>query len=66
MLAVLTFLVAMQACVAVKPYQRAYLNDDNMQAGKRPIEKFEESVHTYREGSSGGGNGKASGGCGCN
>lgn len=66
MLAVLTFLVAMQACVAVKPYQRAYLNDDNMQAGKRPIEKFEENVHTYREGSSGGGNGKASGGCGCN
>jgi hypothetical protein len=66
MAAALTLLVVMQACVTVKPYQRAYLNDDNMQAGKRPIEKFEENVQTYREGSSGGGNGKASGGCGCN
>lgn len=66
MLTVITLFVILQACVAVKPYQRAYLNDDNMQAGKRPIEKFEENVHTYREGSSGGGSGKASGGCGCN
>ncbi len=55
-----------QGCVAVKPYQRAYLNDEAMQSGKQDIEKFEEGVHTYREGASGGGNGKASGGCGCN
>lgn len=66
MRAAIAFFVVLQACVAVKPYQRAYLNDDNMQTGKRPIEKFEESAQTYREGSSGGGNGKASGGCGCN
>jgi hypothetical protein len=65
-LAAITLFVVLQACVTVKPYQRAYLNDDNMQAGRRPIEKSEESAHTYREGSSGGGNGKASGGCGCN
>ena len=66
MLTVITLFVILQACAAVKPYQRAYLNDDNMQAGKRSIEKFEENAHTYREGSSGGGSGKASGGCGCN
>lgn len=53
-------------CRPVKPYQRAYLNDYNMQLGKMDIEKFDEDVHAYREGASGGGSGKASGGCGCN
>lgn len=63
-----TFLVLlfMQSCATVKPYQRMYLNDESMQLGKRGIEKFDENVHTYREGSSGGGSGKSSGGCGCN
>jgi hypothetical protein len=37
-----------------------------MKLGKADNEKFSESVHTYREGASGGGNGKASGGCSCN
>ena len=58
--------VFMISCTAVKPYQRKYLNDDAMQLSKRPIEKFSSKVHTYREGSSGGGRGKSSGGCGCN
>jgi Domain of unknown function (DUF4266) len=56
---------AMAACTAVKPYQRAYLNDDAMQLGKRTIDTFDDNIHLYREGSAGGG-GKASGGCGCN
>lgn len=59
-------ILLMQSCVAVKPYQRMYLNDESMQLGKTQIEKFDENVHTYREGSSGGGSGKSSGGCGCN
>lgn len=54
------------SCSTVKPYQRAYLNDANMQQGKLSIEKFDENMQTYREGASGGGSGKASGGCGCN
>lgn len=54
------------SCTVVKPYQRAYLNDAGMKAGKNDIEKFDESVQAYREGASGGGSGKASGGCGCN
>lgn len=62
----LCVLLFMQSCVAVKPYQRMYLNDETMQLGKTGIEKFDENVHTYREGSSGGGSGKSSGGCGCN
>lgn len=57
---------ATTGCATVKPYQKAWLNDFNMRLGKMDIEKFDESVHTYREGASGGGNGKASGGCGCN
>jgi hypothetical protein len=62
----LAVLLFMQSCVTVKPYQRVYLNDETMQLGKTGIEKFDENVHTYREGSSGGGSGKSSGGCGCN
>lgn len=54
------------SCTTVKPYQRAYLNDAEMQAGKLDIEKFDENMQTYREGASGGGSGKSSGGCGCN
>jgi hypothetical protein len=63
---ILASMGATNGCTTVKPYQKAYLNDFNMQLGKTAIEKFDESVHTYREGASGGGNGKASGGCGCN
>lgn len=59
-------LLFLTGCTAVKPYQRMYLNDQNMQLGKSNLEKFDENVHTYREGSSGGGTGQGSGGCGCN
>lgn len=55
-----------QGCATVKPYQRAYLNDERMQAGRRPIDKLNDNTHTYREGSTGGGGGNVSGGCGCN
>jgi len=54
------------SCQSVKPYQRAYLNDHFMRMGKRGVDHFGEKVHAYREGSSGGGTGKSSGGCGCN
>lgn len=63
---VIAFALGIQSCVTVKPYQRAYLNDAEMQAGKLDIEKFDENMQTYREGASGGGTGKSSGGCGCN
>ncbi len=54
------------SCQSVKPYQRVYLNDYEMRNGKRAIEKPEDNVHSYREGATGGGAGKTSGGCGCN
>ena len=53
-------------CQTVKPYQRAYLNDENMRAGKQPVKTFAGHVHNYREGATGGGDVKGSGGCGCN
>ncbi len=54
------------SCQSVKPYQRVYLNDYEMINGKRVIGKTEDNMHTYREGATGGGAGKTSGGCGCN
>ena len=59
-------IVSVISCTPVKPYQRAYLNDAAMRPGRTGIEKFDINVHSIREGASGGGNGKASGGCGCN
>ena len=62
----LFILVLFFGCKTVRPWQRTYLNDESMQLGKKPLEKFSTDVHTYREGASGGGKAKASGGCGCN
>jgi hypothetical protein len=58
--------ILLSSCQSVKPYQRVYLNDYFMKMGIRPMDKFGEKVQAYREGSSGGGTGKDSGGCGCN
>ena len=63
---IITIVFAVTGCETVKPYQRAYLNDESMQTGKQPIKRFSSNMHTYREGASGGGRGKTSGGCGCN
>ena len=63
---ILLLLVLYYGCKTVRPWQRTYLNDESMQLGKKPVEKFSTEVHTYREGASGGGQGKTSGGCGCN
>jgi Domain of unknown function (DUF4266) len=63
---ILFLLILLYSCRAVKPWQRVYLNDDAMQMGKRTVEKYSTNVHSYREGASGGGTGKGSGGCGCN
>ena len=60
------FCMTVYSCTTVKPYQRAYLNDANMKPGQSGTEQFAESAHSYREGASGGGSGKTSGGCGCN
>ena len=55
----------LMGCQAVKPYQRAYLNDRDMAFGSTTIENMELKTHAYREGAIGGGKGKTAGGCGC-
>ncbi|ALU74955.1 DUF4266 domain-containing protein [Tenacibaculum finnmarkense genomovar finnmarkense] len=53
-------------CVSVKPYQKMYLNDEDMALSSRKIEQYETSSQNYREGASGANGGKTGGGCGCN
>lgn len=54
------------SCKAVKPYQRVYLNDPEMQMGSNSGKKFEEYVESIREGDTPAAGTKSSGGCGCN
>ena len=53
-------------CETVKPYQKAYLNDHEMQDAPTAGAKFESYAESIREGASGQTTGKGSGGCGCN
>ena len=59
-------LAIVPSCVQVKPYQKVYLNDDEMQMKARIAEFNEINAESYREGASGANGGKAGGGCGCN
>ncbi len=54
------------SCVSVRPYQKAYLNDSEMELSLAKTEKYEQNFLLYREGSSGANGGKSGGGCGCN
>ncbi|MEQ9414722.1 MAG: DUF4266 domain-containing protein [Cyclobacteriaceae bacterium] len=65
-LVLLFFAIALASCQMVKPYQRVYLNDYEMRPGYSGARGFEQYVFSVREGSSGGGGAKTSGGCGCN
>jgi len=53
-------------CQSVKPYQRVYLNDPEMQLGGNSGKKFEGYIESIREGATEAGGTKSSGGCGCN
>ena len=58
--------LALTSCSAVKSYQKAKLNDADMELSARQAQKFEQNFQLYREGSSGANGGKSGGGCGCN
>ena len=58
--------IALTSCSAVKSYQKATLNDADMELSARQAQKFEQNFQLYREGSSGANGGKSGGGCGCN
>jgi hypothetical protein len=54
------------SCKPVKEYQKAYLNDEEMQLGDRKVSIYEGDFHAYREGAVGGTIGNSGSGCGCN
>jgi hypothetical protein len=62
----LVLLMGVASCVQVKPYQKAYLNDEDMKLAPSKTEGVESSFQAYREGASGAESGKIGGGCGCN
>lgn len=66
LIALIFLFTAFTSCVNVKPYQKMYLNDEDMKLAPRQLESFETSIESYREGSSGANGGKTGGGCGCN
>ncbi len=59
-------LICSSSCVAVKEYDKIYLNDSDMQLSAKSAERFETNFQLYREASSGANGGKTGGGCGCN
>ena len=59
-------ILILTGCQSVKPYQRVYLNDPEMQLGNNSGKKFEGYVESIREGATEAGGAKSSGGCGCN
>lgn len=54
------------SCVAVKEYDKVYLNDEEMLLSAKGTERFETNFQIYREAASGANGGKSGGGCGCN
>ncbi|WP_158605972.1 DUF4266 domain-containing protein [Taibaiella sp. KBW10] len=54
------------SCASVKPYERQYLNDAEMQMSKDAGRNFNDYVHSIREGATPANGLKGSGGCGCN
>lgn len=61
-----TLVLSLSSCVAVKEYEKMNINDPDMALTANKIEKFETNFQVYREGSSGANGGKTGGGCGCN
>jgi len=61
-----SIMVLSSSCVAVREYEKVYLNDEEMQLGFKSAERFETTFQIYREAASGANGGKSGGGCGCN
>ncbi|HBX50653.1 MAG: arginine decarboxylase [Bacteroidetes bacterium GWF2_33_38] len=63
---ILTVSTLLASCATVQPYQKMYLNDEDMKLSSHGTEAFETGIEGYREGSAGANGGKTGGGCGCN
>lgn len=62
----LAVVLSFTSCVAVKGYDKVYLNDEDMQLSAQGTERFETNFQIYREAAAGANGGKSGGGCGCN
>lgn len=65
-LAIIFLILFCTSCVAVREYEKVYLNDEEMQLAGKGVERFETNFQIYREASAGANGGKTGGGCGCN
>lgn len=63
---ILLLAICSTSCVAVKEYDKVYLNDEEMVLSAKGMERFETNFQIYREASAGANGGKSGGGCGCN
>ncbi|SHM69638.1 DUF4266 domain-containing protein [Flavobacterium xinjiangense] len=59
-------IVVMQSCVAVKEYDKQFINDPDMKLSAKTAERYETAFQVYREAAAGANGGKTGGGCGCN
>ena len=66
LIVVFAVLSSFTSCVAVKEYDKVYLNDEEMVLSAKNLERFETNFQIYREGAAGANGGKTGGGCGCN
>jgi hypothetical protein len=62
----LVLVIFSSSCVAVKEFDKVYLNDEEMMLTAKGAERFETNFQIYREAASGANGGKSGGGCGCN
>jgi hypothetical protein len=62
----LILLVLFTSCVSIKPYERQYINDPEMEMSNDAGKNFSNYVYSIREGAIPAGSTEASGGCGCN
>ena len=65
-LLVIALMVTCSSCVAVKEYEKIYINDPDMDLSQKKVDRFETNFQVYREAASGANGGKSGGGCGCN
>ena len=54
------------SCAPLKPYERVYVDDPEMQMNVTTCKSFEHYIQSIREGALSNGGAKGSGGCGCN
>lgn len=59
-------LFILSSCKSLKPYERQYVNDPEMQMNSDAGQNFNNYIHSIREGATPAESSKGSGGCGCN